>query len=54
MKKEDLVKSLVSIKNLMTSARMSFRDNPKSYGDMRKLKYENALVSSLLSVSSKK
>jgi hypothetical protein len=49
MKKEDLKKAIGTIQKSMASARMTVRDNPKSFGDLCKFRYELALVRSLLS-----
>lgn len=52
MKKKELEDALSMILKSITSARMTVRDDPKSSGQLQKMRYELALVRSLLSMRS--
>lgn len=54
MTKDDLSKSLLTVRKSILKAKMSTKDDSKAYADLRKLKYELALVRTLLSLQSTK
>ncbi len=51
MKKDDLVKALSGVGLSITHARMSLRDDPKAHAQIAKLRYEKAVIRTMLQMT---